>query len=93
MVILALLTLILVRVDIKPLLVLLRKYKPEQHLKNVLAEQLPALATHAELRLALNKAKKIVTALVSPLQNVVAVVQAVKNVLTVLVLMINIIFL
>ena len=71
MVVLAWLTLILARVVTKLLLVLLRKYKQEQHLRNVLAVQLPVLATHAELRLALNKAKKIVTALVLLLHNAV----------------------
>ena len=79
-------TLTLARVDIRLRLVLLLRYKPEQNLRYVLAEQLPALVMPAELKLVPNKAKKIVTALVSPLLNAVADVRVAKNVLTVLVL-------
>ena len=70
MVTLALLTLILVRVVTKHQAVLLLKYKPEQNLRYVLDEQLQVLAMHAEPKLAKNKAKRLVTALVLLLQNV-----------------------
>ena len=84
MVVLALPTLILVRVVIKPLLVLLLKYKPEQNLRYVLAEQLQVLAMHAEPKLVPNKAKKIVTALVLLLHN--AVVDALVDIPVLMVL-------
>ena len=85
MVTLALPTLILVRVVTKPLLVLLRKYKPEQPLRNALAVLLRVLAMLVVPKLVPNKAKKIVTALVSLKHNVAVVVLADRNVLMVLV--------
>ena len=71
MVVLAWLTLILARVVTKHQAVLLRRCKPEQHLRNVLVALLQVLAMHAELRLVLNKAKRLVTALVLLLHNAV----------------------
>ena len=89
MVILALLTLILVRVVTKLQAVLLRKYKPEQPLRNALAELLRVLAMLVAPRLVKNKAKRLVMVLVSLKHNVAVDAQVVKNVLMVLVLALN----
>ena len=87
MVTLVSLTLTLVRVVTKLQHVLLRRCKPEQHLRNVLAVQLQVLAMHAEPKLVKNKAKRLVMALVSLKHNVAEDAQVVKNVLMVLVLL------
>ena len=81
--ILALLTLSLVPAVIKPRLVLLRKFRQEQHLRFALAKQLPVLVMLAVLKLVKNKAKRPATAHVLQLRNVAVVAQAAKNVLTV----------